>query len=358
MIDCERDKRTHIRGVTPDRLATMLPGNRNAHGLARRISQRAIGEYSDDLGGVAGLSKAAARALSERSRLTRLRVIERRASRVDSFVKYLFESPDDETRFEAVRIPLEKPRYTVCVSTQAGCPLDCSFCETGRLGWTRNLAPWEIVDQVLRVRSEAIDRPVTGVVFQGQGEPFLNYDNVIQAAAVLNNPSGGRIGRDRITISTVGIPDVITRYTDQGFSYRLIVSLSSAFDHRRATLIPMARNHSVRSIAAALRRHAELQGGPIHLAWVLISGWNTGDEEAAELVRVFNGASLRLSLIDVVDPTGRFHPPAAWERQQFMSALASRGIAFVRRYSGGADIGAACGTLASRLDTYASVDWD
>jgi 23S rRNA (adenine2503-C2)-methyltransferase len=346
-------KRAHIRGLTPEGLSTLLPGPRIEPSLARRISQRAVQEYSDDLNGVAGLSKNVAQAISDHARLTRLKVIERCASRMDSFVKYLFESPDDGARFEAVRIPLEKPRYSVCVSTQAGCPLGCRFCDTGRLGWSRNLTTWEIVDQVLRVRSEALDRPVTGVVFQGQGEPFLNFDSVLQAAAVLRDPSAGRIGRDRITISTIGIPELIERYTDEGHSYRLIVSLSSAFDHRRAALLPAARTHSVRAIASALRRHASLHGGPIHLAWVLVSGWNTGDDEAAELVRIFDGASLRLSLIDVTDSTGTYRPPEAQERNRFMSALAARGIAFVRRYSGGKDIHAACGTLASRCGTSA-----
>ncbi|MBN2371195.1 MAG: radical SAM protein [Vicinamibacteria bacterium] len=352
------DTRAHIRGLTPCQIAMISPDFGIEHSLARRIAQRAIGEYSDDLDSVSGLSRSAARMLFSHSRLTRLNVLDRRASQVDSFVKYLFESPDDGARFEAVRIPLEKPRYSVCVSTQVGCPLGCRFCETGRLGWSRNLSAWEMVDQVLRVRSEALDRPVTGLVFQGQGEPFLNYDNVLQAAAVLRDPSGGRIGRDRITISTVGIPEIIARYTDGCHPYRLIVSLSSAFDDRRAALIPFARNHSVRSIAAALRRHVGLRGGPIHLAWVLVSGWNTGDEEAAELVRLFDGIPLRLSLIDVIDYSGRFRPPDTSERGRFMDALAARGIAFVRRYSGGADIHAACGALSSHGGTNASIVLD
>ena len=91
-----------------------------------------------------------------------------------------------------MRIPLERPRFSVCVSSQVGCALACAFCETGRLGFSRNLEPWEIVEQVLTVRRESPERPVTGVVFQGQGEPFQNYDHVIRAAEILRAPWGGQ----------------------------------------------------------------------------------------------------------------------------------------------------------------------
>jgi 23S rRNA (adenine2503-C2)-methyltransferase len=212
---------------------------------------------------------------------------------------------------------------------------------------TRHLDAWEMVEQVLRVRREPLDRPVTGVVFQGQGEPLHNYDAVIRAAAILRDPSGGRIGSDRITISTVGLPAAIRRYTDEGHPYRLILSLVSAWDERRASLIPPARRHSVAELAAAIRRHAERRRSLVHLGWVMLSGINTGADEAAELARLFRGVRVRLSLIDVNDPSGRFAPPSDPERKAFMSALGDHGLAFVRRYSGGGEIAAACGTLAS-----------
>jgi 23S rRNA (adenine2503-C2)-methyltransferase len=308
---------------------------------------RVVGEDRDDLEGVRGLSRRLGREIAARSRTHRLEVVDRRASRVDPFVKYLFRA-DDGRVFEAVRIPLERPRWSVCVSTQAGCALGCAFCETGRLGLERDLEPWEIVEQVLTVRREGPERPVTGVVFQGQGEPFQNYDNVVRAAEILRHPCGARIGGDRITISTVGVLPMIERYTAEGHPYRLILSLTSAFQEKRAQLIPLARRHPVDALAAAMRRHAEKRGGPVNLAWVLIAGINTGADEARELGRLFASVKVRLSAIDVNDPTGRFHPPGDAERHGFFSALADNGIGFVRRYSGGADIHAACGMLASQ----------
>lgn len=314
--------------------------------VARRVVHRVVGQDRDDLDGVPGLSRSAREALLARGQLARLRIVDRRHSAVDPFAKYLFEAGDGR-RFEAVRIPLERPRFSVCVSSQAGCALACAFCETGRLGFERNLEAWEIVEQVLSVRRESPERPVTGVVFQGQGEPFQNYENVLRAAAVLRDPNGGRIGGDRITISTVGLLPMIHRYTDEGHPYRLILSLTSAFGEKRARLVPIGRSYDVPDLVEAMKRHAAGRGGPVSLAWVLMSGVNTGEDEARELGRLFRGVRVRLSIIDVNDPTGEFRRADDAERSRFLSALASEGLPFVRRYSGGPDIHAACGMLAS-----------
>ena len=338
--------RPHLRDHTPASLAAAWPDLRLDPRTARRVVERLVFRDRDDLDGVPGLAPSRATELLARGRTTRLTVVDRRRSEVDPFVKYLF-SAEDGCAFEAVRIPLERPRWSVCVSSQAGCAFACSFCETGRLGLRRNLEPWEIVEQVLTVRRESPERPVTGVVFQGQGEPLQNYDNVVRAAEILRDPCGARIGGDRITISTVGLLPQIERYTDEGHPYRLILSLTSAFGEKRARLVPLGRRYDVPELAAAMRRHAKARRGLVHLAWVLISGVNTGPDEARELARLFAGVPVRLSVIDVNDPEGAFRRAGDEERGRFLSSLAENGIGFVRRYSGGPDIHAACGMLAS-----------
>jgi 23S rRNA (adenine2503-C2)-methyltransferase len=334
-----------LRGQTPATLAAAFPDL----GLtaARRVLHRVLGEDRDDLEGVRGLSKARAAEILAGGRLDRLEVLDRRRSEIDPFVKYLFRSGDGRV-FESVRIPLEKPRWSVCVSSQVGCALGCCFCETGRVGFLRNLEPWEMVEQVLTVRRESPERRLTGVVFQGQGEPLLNYDHVIQAARVLRDPSGPRVGADRITISTVGLLPQIERYTEEGHPYRLILSLTSAFSEKRERLVPITSRYGVPELVAAMRRLAAARGGVINVAWVLISGFNSGAEEALELARLFRGVPIRLSIIDVNDPTGTYRRASDEERGRFLSALADHGLGFVRRYSGGPDIHAACGMLASR----------
>src|SRR5215472_15231423 len=145
----------------------------------------------------------------------RLVCLEKRVSPTDGFAKYLFRGAGPEP-FEAVRIPLlHRPgdeKYVVCVSSQVGCALGCVFCATGRMGFRRNLATWEIVDQVMRVRDDS-PHPVRGVVFMGMGEPMLNYERVMAAARVMSDPCGLAIDARAITISTVGIVPMIRRFT-------------------------------------------------------------------------------------------------------------------------------------------------
>jgi 23S rRNA (adenine2503-C2)-methyltransferase len=335
----------HLRGETPESLASLWPDLALAPRVARRVIERVVGQDRDDLDGIEGLPGRTARAILERASTSRLEILDRRESK-DGFAKYLFRAPDGAV-FEAVRIPLERPRWSVCVSSQAGCGLGCAFCETGRLGLDRNLEAWEIVEQVLAVKRDSPDRPVTGVVFQGQGEPLQNYDAVLRAASVFRDPNGLRIRGESITISTVGLPPAIDRYTDEGRVHRLIVSLTSAIQEKRERLVPLARIHPVEEVVRAARRHAERRGQPAHVGWVLISGFNTGEDEAEALRRLFEGTPLRVHAIDVNDPAGRFVPAGDAERGAFLEALRSRGIAFVRRYSGGAEIHGACGMLAS-----------
>ncbi|MBK5257168.1 MAG: radical SAM protein [Vicinamibacteria bacterium] len=338
----------HLRGLTPEALVARFPEIGFTMPQARRVITRLVHHYRDDLRDIPGLKKTKAEALMASARLDQLEVMDRRRSSVDPFVKYLFRAGDGRV-FETVRIPLEQPRWSVCVSSQAGCALRCAFCETGRMGFERNLEPWEIVDQVLRVRSESPERPVTGVVFQGQGEPFQNYENVMTAADVLRHPCGGRIGSDRITISTVGLLPMMDRYVDEGRPYRLILSLTSAFPEKRELLLPVASKWPVDALADSMKRLSKRQRNVINLAWVLMSGVNTGADEARELGRLFKGERVRVSVIDVNDPTGRFVRAGDEERGQFLNALSANGIPFVRRYSGGPDIHAACGMLARHV---------
>jgi 23S rRNA (adenine2503-C2)-methyltransferase len=337
----------HLRSQTPDTLAALWPDLPIDPSIARRVIARVTGEGHDDFDGLRGISRALAAEIRKRVTTQRLACVDRRESPVDGFVKYLFRA-DDGVLFETVRIPLLRPRFSVCVSSQAGCGLGCAFCETGRLGFVRNLEPWEIVEQVLAVKRDGpCERPITGVVFQGQGEPLQNYDAVIRAATILRDPSGLKIRGEAITISTVGLLPAIERYTSEGHVFRLILSLTSAIDAKRETLVPLAKTYPVAALARAMRAHAARHGGPVHLGWVLMSGINSGEDEAEAIAQAFAGTPVRVHLIDVNDPSGRYQPAGDEERGRFLDALRARRIAFVRRYSGGPDIHAACGMLAS-----------
>jgi 23S rRNA (adenine2503-C2)-methyltransferase len=265
----------------------------------------------------------------------------------DRFRRYLFELPDG-ARIETVRIPLYDTHHVVCVSSQAGCALACAFCATGALGLVRSLASWEIVRQLQRVRADSV-RPVTGVVFMGQGEPFQNYDAVLDAAYALCDPSGARIDARRISISTAGIVPAIRRYTAEGHKFRLCVSLTAAIPEKRRALMPVERGFPLPELADAIREHAARRGR-VTVEYVMISGVNVGDEDAAALGALLRGIPVRLNPIAVNDATGRFRPPDEDEWNRFRDAVARElpGQPVVRRYSGGQDEHAACGMLASR----------
>jgi 23S rRNA (adenine2503-C2)-methyltransferase len=316
--------RVHLAG------APALPNFRAVRGLSLREEQALLGASAES---------------------RRLEVVSRRRSAIDNFTKYLFRLHDGHF-VEAVRIPLPAgpdvtpEKYVVCLSSQAGCPLACGFCATGRLGLQRNLEVWEMVDQVARIRDEA-DAPVRGLVFMGMGEPFLNYDAVIRAARVFSDPAGFAIGAKAITISTAGIVPAIRRYTAEGHRYRLAISLTSAIEAKRRVLMPIEKKYPLATLLDAARAHAEATRTRITLEYVLMAGVNCGEEDALALVERLRGIPVRLDLIDVNDTTGRYRPPTETELRRFRDWLAPLAQPIVRRYSGGKDIDGACGMLAA-----------
>ena len=314
----------------------------------------------------AEISEKALKALRAATEIPNLTVLDKQVSPQDGFAKYLFRGDGPEP-FEAVRIPLlhraEDQKYIACVSSQVGCAMGCPFCYTGKMGFIRNLSAWEMVDQVLKIRDDS-DHPMRGVVFMGMGEPFLNYDEVIRAARILSEPCGGAISAKAITVSTSGIVPAIRRYTAEKHPFRLVVSLTSADPQKRRELMPVEGLHPTAELMAALRERHQVTGKRITLAWTMISGVNTGEEDAKQLAELTRGLPVMLDLIDVNDPESRttvpvvsskrdacstlkFIPPSPEELKAFRDALRLHLAAPVaRRYSGGKDIGAACGLLA------------
>jgi 23S rRNA (adenine2503-C2)-methyltransferase len=324
--------------------------------LARRLQAAVLRNPAAEV--PAGLSEAPRRVLEavrQHTRVPRLTLLEKVVSAADGFAKYLFRGDGPEP-FEAVRIPLlHRPgdeKYVVCVSSQVGCAMGCVFCATAKLGFRRNLAAWEIVDQVLQIRDDS-RHPVRGVVLMGMGEPLLNYDRVMRAAEVLSEPCGPAIGAKAITISTVGIAPMIRRFTAERRPYRLIVSLTSADPARRRELLPVAESaYPLPELMAAVREHHQATGRRVTLAWTLIRGVNTRPEDARRIAELTAGLPLQMDLIDVNDATGELLPPGDEERDAFHDALtAELGMPVVRRYSGGQDIRGGCGMLAGRPAT-------
>jgi 23S rRNA (adenine2503-C2)-methyltransferase len=292
----------------------------------------------------------------ERVSIPHLTLVDKIVSPQDGFAKYLFRG-EGTGQFEAVRIPLlHRPddlKYIVCVSSQVGCALACAFCATGRMGFERNLATWEIVDQVTQIQADS-PHPVRGVVFMGMGEPMLNYDRVIRAARIFSEPCGMAINAKAITISTVGVVPAIRRFTAEGHPYRLIVSLTSARSEEREKLLPIERVYPLPELLAAVREYHAATRKRVTFAWTVLAGINTSRAEARALAELTQGLPILLDLIDVNDPTGQFRRPDDAEANAFRDALREElAMPVQRRYSGGQDIHGACGMLAATASTHA-----
>ncbi len=346
------EMRSHLFGLLPRELAAHLRthGVEVRDGEARRVLAHAIAHGRDGYPTSRPVPRRVEEAIDALVDRRPIEIVERATDPSDGFVKVLFRLHDGAVA-EAVRIPLEKEgRFTICLSSQAGCAMRCDFCATGRLGLTRSLAAWEIVAQFLAVRAEA-PGIVTGAVFQGQGEPLHNYDEVMRAAEILSDPCGGRIASEAITISTVGLVPAIRRFTCERRPYRLIVSLTSAIDARRRSLVPLAAVWPVAELADAIREHQRARGGRVTIAWVVLGGINTGIDEVEALREWFADVPLRLNLIDVNDarPDG-YARATPEELAAFRDALRTLEVPVVRRYSGGAAKHAACGMLAAHVE--------
>jgi len=291
--------------------------------------------------------------------LPRLTLDALQTSPADNFQKLRFRTSDD-LALETVLIPLHRTNsVSVCLSSQVGCVMGCVFCATARMTKRRNLETWEILDQWIQARDLARSqgRNVTGVVFMGMGEPFLNYDRVIAAGELLRCSYAGSIAAKAITISTVGLVPEIDRYTKEGHRFRLSISLGAATDDRRARLVPIAAKTPIAEVMAAARRHAIARRDRVMLSYVCISGENVGEDDAIALGELIGDTPVRLDLIDVTDPTGRFSPPSEQELKTFRDALTKYvGQPVVRRYSGGKDIQAACGTLAGEVSSVPGIE--
>ncbi len=285
--------------------------------------------------------------------LPQLELVDEQRSALDPFVKYAFRCPDGRT-IETVRIPLHKSgRFSVCVSSQVGCALACRFCATGQMGLVRNLEAWEIVEQVRQVhaRLPAATR-VHGLVFQGMGEPLANLDRVVRAIRVLSEPAGLAIDQRNITVCTSGLPAGIRRLTEELPQVRLGLSLGDARPGRRHELMPIDATHPLDEVIEAVGAHTQRAGYAPMWAYTLIAGVNDGDDAADALARRALdfasrfGSRPRLSLIPYNEIAGAdFRRASDVVLEGFRGQLLARGVGSIVRYSGGSDVGAACGQL-------------
>ncbi len=272
--------------------------------------------------------------------------VEKTQKSTDGTTKLLVRLHDAQC-VESVLIP-EGKRNTVCLSTQVGCPIGCSFCASGRGGLARNLSSGEILEQILHIFSVLpAGESIRNVVLMGMGEPMKNYDNVVRAVRAMNAPWGFGIGARRITFSTVGDIAGIERLAGENLQVNLALSLHGADDRTRGKIMPASKMTPVTALVEAARSYFADTGRKVTFEYVMVEGINCSIPQAQKLARLLRGFPCYVNLIPVNPVAGvPFKPPDNQRARAFLRELESMGVPAAIRASRGSDISAACGQLA------------
>jgi len=277
--------------------------------------------------------------LDEHFAIPRLTLATRQTSK-DGTEKFLFRLDDGEF-IETVAIP-EGSRLTLCISSQAGCALQCAFCATGAMGFTRNLQMFEIAGQVREMRLLSPPKQVTNIVFMGMGEPLMNWKAVDPTLTVLNSPAGLGIGARHITVSTVGVLPGIIALGERPEQFRLAISIHAPNDELRQSLMPINTKYPLASVIEA----AKVFDRRVTFEYVMLGGLNDGAEQVTQLAALARECKAFVNLIPLhPGGAGNFTPSSAEQIHWFARRLRAEGVEVAIRKSRGMDIAAACGQL-------------
>lgn len=340
----ENMERLHVAGLRraelEDLCAELGWPRFRARQLFHWIHHRAISDFTQ----MHNLPKAIVEYLIENysSPMALELVLERQS--VDGTAKYLFALADRHT-IEAVYIP-EDDRGTLCVSSQVGCAMKCTFCATGQSGFVRSLSPAEIVSQVNFVRNRLSEEGpgLTNIVFMGMGEPFANFEAVMNSIDIITDREGMNLGQRRITISTCGLADKIREFADLKTQVNLAISLHAPDDERRSEMMPINKRFPIEELLDACRYYTRQTNRRISFEYALIAGINDSTQDAAQLAELLEGMLCHLNLIPV-NPVNSFSRPDSEKIERFQKVLAAAGIPVSVRRERGTDIEAACGQL-------------
>jgi len=255
----------------------------------------------------------------------------------------------DGSAIETVLMQSSKKRNTVCVSSQVGCALGCLFCATGRMGFRRNLSPDEIVEQVIFFARELKKEGerITNIVFMGMGEPFLNYENVIESIRILNDADGFNLGARHFSISTVGILEGIEKLKKEKLDINLAISLHAPDNGLRSKLIPINKKYPIEKVIKAVDSYIKEKKRKVMFEYILIKDVNDSDEQAASVARLMKKHLYHVNLI-AYNQTGNYFPSPINRRKKFRNILMRAGVSATERFRFGLDLDGACGQLAGR----------
>ena len=340
-------KKKEIKSMDVDQLKEYLKEELGAQSFrAKQVFQWIHQKNVNNFDQMRNVPKDLRQELKEKTTLANFE-IEARREATDGTIKYLFRLPDGET-IESVYLPYSDGRKSICVSTQVGCAMGCSFCATGQGGLVRHLSTGEIVEQVYAVQRD-LDVKITNLVLMGMGEPLHNMDPSLKAVKILNHPKGSNIGMRRITLSTSGLVPQIRELADENIQIVLAISLHAPNNKLRNQLMPINKKYPLEVLISACRDYIKKTNRRITFEYALMKGTNDTVKHARQLAQLLQGLLCHVNLIPInpVQEAG-FARPKREEINRFLKILRNAGVEATVREERGADIEAACGQLRSR----------
>ena len=331
------------KALTEDGLPKFRAGQ-----VYRWLHARAVTDFSQ----MSDLSLSLRQQLNEKYAIYSAQAVQMQRSQLDGTVKFLYRLHDGEF-VEAVFMQYHHGN-SICISTQVGCKMGCTFCATGRSGFSRSLAPSEMLSQVQSAEKET-GLPVSNMVLMGMVEPLDNYDAVLRFLCLVSSEQGMNIGMRHISLSTCGLVDKIYRLAEEKLQLTLSVSLHAPNDAIRSQTMPVNKKWNVESLLKACRFYAQATHRRISFEYAMIRGVNDSDACARELGQKLHGMLCHVNLIPVNDVTGAGYHKSSIERQQsFIHILQQYGITATVRRTLGSDIDASCGQLRRRYEKEAA----
>tara|TARA_B100000949_G_scaffold143979_1_gene126506 strand:- start:47 stop:1087 length:1041 start_codon:yes stop_codon:yes gene_type:complete len=342
-------KKKDIRALTKEQLRNFFVEQGDKAFRGNQVYEWLWQKSAHDFDAMTNISKETRKMLEDNFVINHIRVDQMQRSS-DGTIKNAVRLHDGLV-VESVLIPTET-RTTACVSSQVGCSLDCRFCATARLKRMRNLNPDEIYDQVVAIDNESrlyFDRPLSNIVFMGMGEPLMNYNNVLKAIDKITSPEGLGMSPKRIIVSTSGVPKIIKKMADEEVKFGLAVSLHSAIDEVRTSIMPFNSTFPLKDLREALEYWYSKTKNRITYEYVVWKGINDTQEAADALVRFCKFAPSKVNIIEYnpIDD-GEFQQAPDGAIEMYQKTLERNGITVTIRRSRGKDIDAACGQLANK----------
>ncbi len=342
-------KKKDIRALTKEQLRNFFVEQGEKAFRGNQVYEWLWQKSAHDFDAMTNISKETRKMLEDNFVINHIRVDQMQRSS-DGTIKNAVRLHDGLI-VESVLIPTDT-RTTACVSSQVGCSLDCRFCATARLKRMRNLNPDEIYDQVVAIDNESrlyFDRPLSNIVFMGMGEPLMNYNNVLKAIDKITSPEGLGMSPKRIIVSTSGVPKIIKKMADEEVKFGLAVSLHSAIDEVRTSIMPFNSTFPLKDLREALEYWYSKTKNRITYEYVVWKGINDTQEAVDALVKFCKFAPSKVNIIEYnpIDE-GEFQQASNKAVEMYQNTLERNGITVTVRRSRGKDIDAACGQLANK----------